>query len=259
MPVDAPKSDGSTTAVHWSSHRYLLTAAHFEYKVATEPKPVNLVGATSVDISGDPGWDEYCTIEIAWRDVEDLERRFYAYVKADEDSWWIDEIRVYNDGSERVGEIDDRIRYPDWVYFRDTKLGGKLGETFVEDNFAVFNSSGDYVRFELLQLSVFLPFSSEDSDNHAYNELYEKEGEEEEDWAQEHGHTHNEDEVWINEDDVEDIEVEEEWVDPEMLATGAPDISSSDVPEEPETLTAGALKSRLLIALPLVIIASAVL
>mmetsp|Transcript_21142 Transcript_21142/g.48567 ORF Transcript_21142/g.48567 Transcript_21142/m.48567 type:complete len:642 (+) Transcript_21142:169-2094(+) len=229
VPVDAPKSDGSSTAVHWSSHRYLLTAAHFEYKVATESKPVNLMGASQIDVSGDPGWDEYCTIEITWRDVEGIQRRFYAYVEADKDSWWIDEIRVYTDGSDGEDAIDDHTWYPDWVYFQDTKLEGKLGETFREDNFAIFNSNGDYVRFEQLQLAVFLPFSSEESNNHAHNELYEKEGEEEEGWAQDI----NED---VNEDDAEDIEVEDEWVDPEMLPM-ATDISSSDVPQEPETLT----------------------
>jgi len=247
IPVDAPKSDGSSTAVYWSSHRYLLTAAHFEYKVATESKPVNLMGASQIDVSGDPGWDEYCTIEITWRDVEGLQRRFYAYVEADKDSWWVNEIRVYTDGSDGEDAIDDQIRYPDWVYFRETKLEGKLGKTFEEDNFAIFNSNGDYVRFEQLQLAVLLPFSSEENNDHAHNahnELNEKEGVEEEG-------THNEAEEWFNEDDFnEDMEVEEEWVDPEMLPM-ATDIGSSDVPEEPETLTAGALKPILLVTLSL--------
>ena len=243
LPVDVPKIDGSTTAVHWSSHRYLLTAAHFEYKVATESKPVNLLGATQIDVSGDPGWDEYCTIEITWWDRVGVQRRFYAYVEADKDSWWIDEIRVYTDRS-------------DWVYFRDTKLGFKLGKTFREDNFAIFNSNGDYIRFELLELAVFLQFSSDESNNHSYNELHEKEGEEEEGWVQDDHH--NEAGDWINEDDAEDMEVEEPWVDPEMLAAAA-DIDSSDVPEEPETLTDGSLKPSLLIVSSLAIIASAAL
>jgi len=161
-----PASEASvaSTAVNWSSHRYSLRASAFEYKVATEPKPVTLLGATSIDISGDPGSDDYCSIEISWFDTAGVERRFYTYLSADQEEWRVDEIWVYgmNTMVEEGDEmIDDRSQYPDWVYFYDVNIEGNLEEEFKSDNFAIFSSDGDYVRFENFVLRTFLPWSSE--------------------------------------------------------------------------------------------------
>lgn len=147
-PIAVP-DNGVTSEVYWSSDRYYLHAMHFEYQVVGED-PVSMEDGTAIEISGDPGDDTYTSIETTWLTSNDLEKRFHAYVNANQTQWWINEIRIYDMTQE-------------WVYFTSQEglLSGNRESCFTAENVTLSNPSGDEVRFDNLTLAVFLPWASE--------------------------------------------------------------------------------------------------
>ncbi len=148
-PIHVP-DNGVTSQVYWSTVRYYLHSAHFEYQVVGE-EPVSMEAGYGVEIDGDWGDDNYISIEATWfLTNEDLEKRFYAYVDANQTQWWINEIRVYDDTQE-------------WAYFMspDGLLSGNRESCFTAENVTLTNPSGDQVRFHNLTLAVFLPWKSD--------------------------------------------------------------------------------------------------
>lgn len=68
-------------------------------------------------VDGDPGSLAYWTLEVTWIEAG-LEQRLNLYFKADAQSWWIDEVRVYDN----VGPQPDWASFPQGPHFR-TLLG----------------------------------------------------------------------------------------------------------------------------------------
>lgn len=94
-----------------------------------------------IRVDGDPGTDEYQTLELTWFE-HDREMRINLYFAADDTDWWVREIRVYN------GEVQS-----DWLgswtgeYFRTP-----LGEAYV----GVVDLDG-VLRIDTLVLTAFTP------------------------------------------------------------------------------------------------------
>jgi hypothetical protein len=140
-PLEIPEQPGTSRKVFWSSHNYYLQADDFEYQVAGE-EPVTLLGATDIDISGDPGWDDFTTVEITWK-VNGMEKRLNMYLSATVSSWTIDEARVYDANQE-------------WVDFVPTGVVNEtLGECYKRENLIISNGNGSEIRFRSI---LFVPF-----------------------------------------------------------------------------------------------------
>jgi hypothetical protein len=111
----SPSGEEAAPAIIWDSGSVRLEADDFEVRVGD--KVFHGIGPT--DVSSDPGDPEYRTLEIVWQE-QGVEQRMNLYFGADEDEWWISEIRTY-DGFEDgewinyvvVGEMwNDMLRTP---------------------------------------------------------------------------------------------------------------------------------------------------
>ena len=116
QPSPGPAGDeGPAPAIVWDSGSVRLEADDFEVRVGD--KVFQATGPTEVD--SDPGGLDYRTLEIVWQE-QGVEQRMNLYFEADEEEWWISEIRTY-DGFEEgewinyivVGQMwDDMLRTP---------------------------------------------------------------------------------------------------------------------------------------------------
>jgi len=153
-------------AVQWIGARYYLRADYFGYTVAGEDGVVTTMGGTDIEVSGDPGWDAYMSIEIIWRTrFTDKEKRLFAYFESDPDvmnsttsvsalslrRWNMFEARVYDDTGE-------------WKSFENLQgiVSGSRGECFRRDNLSISHVDGSEIRFNNLTLAVFLPWDQDD-------------------------------------------------------------------------------------------------
>eukprot|EP00529_Nitzschia_sp_RCC80_P012923 CAMPEP_0113507180 /NCGR_PEP_ID=MMETSP0014_2-20120614/36315_1 /TAXON_ID=2857 /ORGANISM="Nitzschia sp." /LENGTH=601 /DNA_ID=CAMNT_0000402747 /DNA_START=99 /DNA_END=1904 /DNA_ORIENTATION=+ /assembly_acc=CAM_ASM_000159 len=223
IDIDALKSP---TAVVWSTSRFFLRADHFSYQITTPlastttttppsttlPNPNSIVTITNnitsivttysladaeqIFITGDPGSNNYMTIEVTWFDVypepsqatttavmetrnvddqskdqgqhqqnEDVvvkERRFYGYFESGDDgvTWTMFEARVYDESEEWIAfqpSLDD-----------DDKVEGVREDCFERDELRLVSSSvitevSATILFKNLKLAVFLPWSNTDA------------------------------------------------------------------------------------------------
>lgn len=115
QPSPSPASSESEPAIVWDSGSVRLEADDFEIRVGD--KVFHGVGPMAVE--SDPGGQDYRTLELVWQE-QGVEQRMNLYFEADEDEWWISEIRTY-DGFEQgewinyivVGQMwDDMMRTP---------------------------------------------------------------------------------------------------------------------------------------------------
>ena len=102
-------------AIVWDSGSVRLEADDFEVRVGD--KVFHGVGPMEVD--SDPGGQDYRTLELVWQE-QGVEQRMNLYFEADDEEWWISEIRTY-DGFEEgewinyvvVGQMwNDMMRTP---------------------------------------------------------------------------------------------------------------------------------------------------
>lgn len=78
---------------------------------------------TPAKVHSDPGSLTYWTLEVTWLEAG-LEQRLNLYFQADETSWWVDEVRVYDS----VGP------QPEWAGFpRGPHLRTPIGQPFTGD------------------------------------------------------------------------------------------------------------------------------
>ena len=135
----------------WSSLRYFLRADFFGYTVAGE-ETVTMAEGINVEIGGDPGGDDYMSIEITWFDTEGREKRFNGYIDSDGTSWNMGEARVYDNAG-------------DWVTFAPlTEMKGYRDACFRKKQLVLNNVGGNDIHqiwFENLTLATFLPWSDE--------------------------------------------------------------------------------------------------
>ena len=143
----------SSSAVTWSTPRYFLHANHFEYTIEGK-ETETMVGSRDIAIGGDPGGDNYTTIEIFWlNDTDGSRKGFFGYFEANTTHWNMFEARVANSDTD------------DWEFFEGIGniLSGKHGDCLMQDELVIVNDRGSEIRFENLYLAVFLPFGVDDS------------------------------------------------------------------------------------------------
>ncbi len=150
LPIPTP-TNGDTTGVFWSHHKYFLITKHFEYQVKGEDV-VSMKNAKEIDIDGDPGDEEYSTIEVEWEDENGVERRFNGYMKGSVSTWQMFEVGVYNNEGDWV------MVYPNSV----ESLSGAKGTCFKTDSLSLTNTEGDIVKFEGLSLATFMPWDDKE-------------------------------------------------------------------------------------------------
>lgn len=151
IPLEIPEW-GTSTEVYWSHHRYFLHASHFEYQVKGE-MPVTMQDAEGIEIGGDPGDHFYTSIEILWN-MGGNQKRFLAYIDADEESWRINEIRVYDNTEDWASFFSRRP-------FGTPLLSGARETCFHKDTLVLSNEDGSKIRFQNLTLVTFLPWTDE--------------------------------------------------------------------------------------------------
>ena len=121
----SPESDAALLAakdkrILWSTEVVMLGAD----RVTLEANGATLHAETDqIQIRSDPGSRTYWTLEVTWLEAG-LEQRIHLYFMADGTSWWVDEVRIYDN----VGPA------PDWVAFpRGPHLRTALGQPFSGD------------------------------------------------------------------------------------------------------------------------------
>lgn len=139
----------NSSAVVWSTDRYFLKASAFGYVVQGEA-PVTIADTAQVQVDGDPGSEDYMSIEITWGDQDGLEKRFYAYFEVNLTSWRVFEARVYDQTQE-------------WVEFYDPDIKAPLETCFTAESLVIHNDRGSALWFENLVLATFAPWEDEGS------------------------------------------------------------------------------------------------
>jgi hypothetical protein len=119
----SPSDEGAAPAIVWDSGSVRFEADDFEVRVGD--KVFQGIGPTLVD--SDPGDPEYRTLEIIWQE-HGVEQRMNLYFGADEDEWWISEVRTY-DGLEDGEWINYVVVGEMWNdMLRTTKRGTYEGD-----------------------------------------------------------------------------------------------------------------------------------
>ena len=102
-------------AVSWETETVSLSASNF-YIVAGGK--VFTADVDNVEVDGDPGSENYTTLEVTWEE-HGVEMRVYMYFEADGENWYAYEVRTY-DGAEEA----------DWVYYEDEFFTSPLGQAY---------------------------------------------------------------------------------------------------------------------------------
>lgn len=93
-------------AIDWSNEHVLFTADSFAIEAGGQRFTV---ADGDLDIDGDPGDDDYQTLELTWAE-HGVEMRWYVYFRSDGQQWWSDEFRTY-DGAADAEWVEF---YGDW-------------------------------------------------------------------------------------------------------------------------------------------------
>ena len=141
VPTPAlPRLDGD--AVDWRTPVVELAAR----QLAIDADGTRFLGVARPDLESDPGDPTRWTFEATWREGGH-EQRLFLYFAADDASWWVDQIGVY-DGSDT----------PKWATFAPPADGvwlrTPIGETFSGDLNAEGTSATGPVRLHLGGLRV---------------------------------------------------------------------------------------------------------
>ena len=116
----AMTSPASRQPIDWDTGCVHLTADEMRINTDTagdEPGQVFTV-EDPVMLNSDPGADTYRTLEATWQEGGS-EMRLNLYFAADEDSWWVREVRTY-----------DGQPTPDWITYPGPLFETPLGETY---------------------------------------------------------------------------------------------------------------------------------
>lgn len=136
------RSPGGTPAFSWDSgivalavDEAVITAGGQEY--LTDPGPFI--------VRSDPGSETYQTLELDWRE-HDREMRLYIYLRANDERWWLDELRT-RDGREPA----------EWVTYPGPLLSASLGQPFLGDLARDSTDGHNGFRLEGMRLEAFRP------------------------------------------------------------------------------------------------------
>ena len=113
----------------WRTQYATLSATNFRISVNGKDFYDN---NGSVDVKSSPGNNNYTTLESTWRE-NDVEMRMYIYFRNDGETWWADEIRIF-----------DGKPYPerDWITFSEKSFEAPLGQAFTQ------NTPGGFVQMD---------------------------------------------------------------------------------------------------------------
>jgi hypothetical protein len=109
-PIQPPSFADAVAAkpIIWKTNAVILAADAIEL---TANGTVLHPGASPVKVGGDPGDLKSATLEVGWAEGG-VEQRIYLYLAADATSWWMSEVRAY----------DNVAPKPEWA-----TLGGLVG------------------------------------------------------------------------------------------------------------------------------------
>jgi hypothetical protein len=149
-PASPSPGASATPAVVLDSGVVRLTADSITIHVGDRTFPVPAVsGMSAAQVHSDPGSAVYRTLEVEWTD-QGAPLRLYLYFAADDDSWWVSEIRTY-DGSPNGA----------WIFYQGPFFEAPLGLGWTGDFDGVADSSERGVpgRLEIrgMRLDGFLP------------------------------------------------------------------------------------------------------
>ena len=129
--------------VSWQTPNVTLTADDFWIEVEGEKFEARVAG---IEVSGDPGWNAYTSLELVWFE-RGREMRLFIYFKSDGMQWWSDEIRTYD------GQVP-----AEWIYYFGDHFRTPVGQPFRGAFDVTNNGPEDHfqgaVHFENLRLSV---------------------------------------------------------------------------------------------------------
>jgi hypothetical protein len=111
-------------AIDWDTGCVRVTADWLRISPAGTGDDASQVFTTegaAVSLNSDPGGQTYRTMEAAWFEGA-VEMRMNLYFDADEDSWWVRELRTY-----------DGQPVPDWITFPGPLFETPLGATYTGD------------------------------------------------------------------------------------------------------------------------------
>ena len=125
-----------TNPVSWVSEdeRVGLEADDFWLEAGGESYFDNTADLT---IHSDPGWATYTTLEATWHE-KGREMKVFMYFQADENSWWVSEIRTYN------GETPG-----DWIYYTGPFFQTPLNQSFVREEVDLVADDSNPIAGEL--------------------------------------------------------------------------------------------------------------
>jgi hypothetical protein len=104
----------------WEVGGVRLTAAAIRITAGGVEIPVpRRAGELQLSLSSDPGDERYRTLEATWF-ANGKEQRLNVYFAADQISWWVSELRTY----------DDRLPQPEWITYRGPLFRTPIGGTF---------------------------------------------------------------------------------------------------------------------------------
>jgi hypothetical protein len=148
-PGPSPSTDGSPSlgpAIVWDSGSVRLEADSVEIRAGDRV----FHGQAPYRVDSDPGDPTYRTLEVEWTEAG-LEQRLYVYFGADEQDWWVTEVRT-RDGLDPV----------DWItYEGELLLATPRGETY-EGELHLVGGDGRVpgeLTIEGLRLTAFAPGS----------------------------------------------------------------------------------------------------
>ncbi|MDP8905529.1 MAG: hypothetical protein M3N29_09525 [Chloroflexota bacterium] len=144
LPPGIAGPGAGAKAIVWRTDLAALEADAISIETAGQ---LFTAAANDFDVSSDRGSDAYRTLEISWREHR-REMRLNLYFAADDASWWVTELRVY-DGRPRG----------DWITFRGPLSRTERGRSFVGDvDLSGHNEHGSArLRIEGARLTAFVP------------------------------------------------------------------------------------------------------
>jgi len=137
--VPEEKTPPEDNAVTWETDTVTLTADNFYIQANGE---IFTADVDDIDIDGDPGSDEYTTLEVTWME-HDVEMRLYIYFEADDEEWRAFEIRIY-DGND-PGE---------WITWESEQFSAPLGDSYTVFGFGR-QIDDDRLDFDGLEVQAF--------------------------------------------------------------------------------------------------------
>lgn len=131
---------GGPCPINWKTDTITVSADEF-YIVANGSY---YIPNAALKLTSDPGNEQYTTLEASWLDGT-KEMRLNLYFAADENHWWVSEVRTYNGNTPG-----------DWIYYSDNKIQAPIGSQFKKHGEYTLDCQFGQVYFKNLKIKVNL-------------------------------------------------------------------------------------------------------